>query len=103
MTDHAGFRLEERTRLTAIELWYHWGPRESAVNYNLYHDGRLIKRGRLMRADCDPYQEAWCAARDNVGVSLIPGQVEVQTEHGKLCQNDGSGGEGFIHAYGLAH
>ncbi len=29
-TDHAGFELQERTRLTSIELWYHWGRRERA-------------------------------------------------------------------------
>ena len=100
-TDRAGFRLREPTRLTAIELWYRWGPRESEVGFEVLIDGRPVKEGRLMRADCDPYQEAWCGARGNVGVSLPPGYVEIHTERGKICQNPRSGGAGFIHAYGL--
>ena len=102
-TDHARFRLHEPTRLTSIELWYHWGRNESEVSYTLYHRGELVKHGRLMRAGCDPYQEAWCEARANVGVDLSPGRVEVVTARGKLCQNEGSDGEGFIHAFGMSY
>ena len=100
-TDRAGFRLHEPTRLTAIELWYHWGRHESEVGYELFHDGELVKHGHLMRAGCDPYQEAWCEARANVGVDLPRGFVEVRVERGKVCQNDGSDGHGFIHAFGM--
>jgi hypothetical protein len=100
-TDHAGFKLQGPTRLTSIELWYHWGRNESEVDYALFHDGRLVTRGRLMRAACDPYQEKWCEARANVGVDLPPGFVEIRAARGKLCQNDGSRGEGFIHAFGM--
>ena len=57
-TDHAGFELQERTRLTSIELWYHWGRRESEVGYALFHEGEPVKRGRLMRGACDINQEA---------------------------------------------
>ncbi len=102
-TDHASFRLHEPMRLTSIELWYHWGLNESEVGYTLIHRGESVKHGRLMRAACDPYQEAWCEARANVGVDLSPGPVEVVTERGKLCQNEGSDGEGFIHAYGMPY
>ena len=100
-TDRAGFYLQRPTRLTAIELWYHWGQHESEVRYELYQNDRFIKRGRLMRAGCDPYQEAWCEARDNIGIDLGRGYVEVRTERAKLCQNNQSNGEGFIHAYGM--
>jgi hypothetical protein len=100
-TGHAGFKLRQPTRLTSIELWYHWGSRESEVDYTLFHEGEPVKRGRLMRASCDPYQEAWCGARANVGVELPPGVVEVRTARGKVCQNAGSGGEGFIKAFGM--
>ena len=78
-TDHAGFELQERTRLTSIELWYHWGRRESEVGYALFHEGEPVKRGRLMRGACDINQEAWCQARGNVGVVLPRGFVEVRT------------------------
>ena len=64
-------------------------------------DGEFVKRGRLLRAGCDPYQEAWCEARANVGADLPRGDVEVRTERAKLCQNDGSDGNGFIHAFGM--
>ena len=101
LTDRAGFRLHEPTRLTAIELWYHWGRDESEVGYSLFHNGRFVKHGRLMRAGCDPYQEAWCEARGNVGEDLPRGYVEVQTTRPKVCQNEGSDGHGFIHAFGM--
>ncbi len=100
-TDHAGFKLHERTRLTSIELWYHWGPRESEAEYKLFHNGEFVKRGHLERAGCDPYQEAWCEARANIGVELGRGHVEVRTERERVCQNEGSDGEGFIHAFGM--
>jgi hypothetical protein len=99
-TDHAGFELQERTRLTSIELWYHWGRRESEVGYALFHEGEPVKRGRLMRGACDINQEAWCQARGNVGVVLPRGFVEVRTARGRVCQNAGSGGKGFIKAFG---
>lgn len=102
LTDHARFRLHEPTRLTSIELWYHWGRHEDQVAYTLLHNGREVRHGRLMRAGCDPYQEAWCEARANIGADLSPGVVEVITERGKICQNEGSDGRGFIHAFGRA-
>ena len=100
-TDRAGFDLHHPTRLTAIELWYRWDRHESEVRYELYQDDKFITRGFLMRASCDPYQEAWCEARAEVGIDLPRGFVEVRTERAKVCQNEGSHGEGFIHAYGM--
>jgi hypothetical protein len=101
LTDRAAFGLSGPTQLTAIELWYHWGPNESEVGFALFHDGHLVKRGRLMRAACDPYQAAWCSARATVGVPLPPGLVEVRTARGRICQNEGSNGGGFVRAFGL--
>ena len=60
------------------------------------------RAGALTCGGCDPYQEAWCQARANVGVELPPGFVEVRTARGKVCQNAGSGGNGFIKAFGMA-
>jgi hypothetical protein len=53
-----------------------------------------------MRGACDINQEAWCQARGNVGVVLPRGFVEVRTARGRVCQNAGSGGKGFIKAFG---
>jgi hypothetical protein len=100
-TDRAGLKLREPTRLTAVELWFHWGRDQSEVRYELYQDGEFIKRGRLQRASCDPYQEAWCGARASIGVTLPRGYVEIRTEHAGICQNRQSYGEGFIQAFGM--
>jgi hypothetical protein len=100
-TSKAGFPLSEPMRLTSVELWYHWEPSESAVPYALFHSGRLVKEGRLVRAGCDPYQEAWCGARGNIDVALPPGRVMIEVERGRLCQNGASSGRGFIRAYGI--
>ena len=101
-TNRAAFELQGPTRLTAIELWYRWGRSESEVNYTLFHEGERVKSGRLVRGSCDTYQEAWCQARANVGVELPAGLVEVRTARGKVCQNAGSGGNGFIKAFGMS-
>ena len=101
-TDTASFVLSGPIRLHAIELWYHWRPNEGAVGYVLLHEGRMIKQGQLARTTCDPYQEAWCTARAHLDVDLPPGTVTVRSEHGRLCQNGGSGGAGFIRAFGIA-
>ena len=100
-TDVAGLDLREPTRLTAITLWYHWGRDESEARYEIYQNGHFVKRGRLMRAGCDVYQEAWCEARANIGITLPRGDIEVRTEHARICQNDQSRGEGFIQAFGM--
>ena len=100
-THNAGFNLRKSMHLTSIELWYHWGPRERDVRYELYQNDKFVKRGRLRRGNCDPYQQAWCEARDDIGIDLPRGFVEVRTERPNVCQNEGSNGEGFIHVYGF--
>ena len=99
-TDSATFNLQTPARLDHIEVWYHWRGRESSVPYKIWHDGQAIRAGVLDRAECDPYQEAWCSARDSFEIEAGPGAYTIRTERPRICQNDGSAGAGFVKAFG---
>jgi hypothetical protein len=99
-TNKASFALEAPTYLKAVEVWYHWEPGEETVPYVLLQSGNIVKKGRLTRTDCDPYQQAWCNARGNVGAELPPGRVTIKVERSGICQNSGSEGQGFVRAIG---
>jgi hypothetical protein len=100
-TDTATLDVSAPTRLTRIALWYNWAAGERGVRYTISsRQGQLGGRA-LIRGSCDPYQGAWCEARDTPNVDLAPGRYRFQVERGALCQNGGSGGQGFIRAWGL--
>ncbi|MGA0599631.1 hypothetical protein ACO2Q3_02895 [Caulobacter sp. KR2-114] len=99
-TDTATLDLGQSVRLSRISLWYNWQPGEREVRYTVSLHGRQVGGGVLTRGDCDPYQGAWCEARDTPDADLQAGQYRFQLERGHLCQNGGSGGAGFIRAWG---
>jgi hypothetical protein len=99
-TERAGFDLAQPTRLAGVELWYSWQQGESAVDFTLSIDGNQLTQGQLMRDSCDPYQGNWCVARANLELDAPAGYVEITAAQPRLCQNAGSGGFGFIRAYG---
>jgi hypothetical protein len=99
-TDRATFDLQTRAHLDHVEVWYRWGGRETSVPYTIWHEGQTIRNGVLMRGDCDPYQEAWCTARDSFDLDAGPGRYTIRTERTRVCQNGGSGGAGFVKAFG---
>ncbi len=100
-TDSATFDLRTPAHIRQIEVWYHWRGRESSAPYRIWHDGQAIRSGVLERAECDSYQEAWCAARDSVDIDAGPGSYTIRTERPRICQNDLSGGVGFVKAFGF--
>jgi hypothetical protein len=99
-TDSAIFNLQTPARLDHIEVWYRWRGRESSVPYTILHHGQTIRTGMLVRAECDPYQEAWCSARDSFEIEAGPGAYTIRTERPRVCQNGLSGGVGFVKAFG---
>jgi len=99
-TDRASFRLRTPARLHEIQVWYHWRGRESSVSYSISHDGQTIRDGTLNREDCDPYQQAWCTARDSFDIEAEPGTYTIRTDRSRVCQNDGSSGTGFVKVFG---
>ena len=100
-TDRAGFDLAQPTRLAGVELWYDWQPGEGAVDFTLSIDGNEVTQGQLVRAGCDPYQRNWCAAQASLELDAPAGTVEITAAQPRLCQNAGSGGFGFIRAFGV--
>lgn len=98
--ESATFELHTPAHLDQIQVWYHWRGRESSVPYTLWHDSQAIRTGVLYRAECDPFQEAWCVARDSVDLDVGPGAYMVRTERQRVCQNGASGGGGFVRVFG---
>jgi hypothetical protein len=99
-TDSASFNLQAPAHLNQIQVWYHWRSRESSVRYTIWHDNQVIHEGVLSRAECDPYQEAWCQANDTLDVDAGTGAYTIRTERQRICQNAGSAGAGFVKVFG---
>ena len=100
VTDTATLDLDRPTHLTRVDIWFRWQSDESSVGYTVTSGGEQVGGGTLQRAECDPYQGAWCVARDTPDVDLAPGRYEFRTARRGVCQNSGSDGAGFIKAYG---
>lgn len=99
-TDTATLVLDAPGFLSRIDIWYRWNGDETAIAYTVLADGAVAGQGTLQRSDCDPYQSAWCIARDTPEMKLPPGRYDFRTANANICQNGGSGGMGFIKAYG---
>jgi len=101
LADNAPLSLAEPTHLSRIDLWFNWGQGERQIGYViLTPNGEQIARGVLTRAECDAYQTAWCYARGTPDLDLSAGQYLMRTARAGICQNGGSGGRGFLQAYG---
>jgi hypothetical protein len=101
LTGRAELDLATPARLTRLDLWYHWNPGESSVAYSIDANGRAVGAGTLRRAECDAYQKSWCVARDTPNLQLSAGRFQIRAARAGVCQNAGSGGSGFIRAYGV--
>lgn len=99
-TDTATLDLDQPIHLTRVSLWYNWQAGEHEIRYTVNRDGSEFGGGVLTRGDCDPYQAAWCEARDTPDTDLDAGRYSLRLEGGRLCQNSGSNGTGFIRAWG---
>src|SRR5665213_158947 len=64
LTDTATLDLAAPTHLARVSLWYNWQAGERGVNYSVSSGRRQVGGGTLTRGSCDPYQSAWCEARD---------------------------------------
>lgn len=98
-TDSATLSLDRATWLQRADIWYLWNPNETSAPYSLSKDGVAMGGGDMSRAECDPNQSAWCVARIELGAQLEPGVYVFRTARRAICQNSGSGGQGFIRAY----
>ena len=99
-TDTATLDVGRSMHLDRLDLWVNWGSDEQVINYRVLDRGEEIATGELRRGDCDPNQAAWCAATDTPASDLEPGRYTIQIDHDALCQNQTSGGDGFIRAWG---
>lgn len=99
-TSEAYLVLQRDTRVDRLELWYSWRKGEGGVPFEIVASNGSIYSGNLMRSSCDPYQGQWCVATDAPRLDLPAGTYAIRASSPRLCQNAGSGGTGFIRAYG---
>jgi hypothetical protein len=100
LTDTAVMHLEWPTHVHHVELWYNWLGDQRHVPYKLFHEGRLIREGAFKRGSCDANQPSWCVASEHLDAHLHSGRYTFKVEGGRVCQNSGSRGMGFIKIYG---
>lgn len=100
LTDIASIQVGGPVNVRRVEFWYNWQRNETSVDYTVFFNGQQIGTSTLVRGQCDPYQNAWCVAQDSLEVQLSVGTYTFQTARPRLCQNAGSGGQGFLRLYG---
>jgi hypothetical protein len=100
VTDVATLTIARAVRLQRVDIWYRWRANEATVGYTVSRGNGILASGELARTECDPYQANWCVARVELSADVDPGTYTFQTERAGICQNAGSGGQGFIRAYG---
>jgi hypothetical protein len=99
-TDTATLDLQASAHLDQIALWFNWARGESSLPYTISTGGRVVRSAAMTRGQCDAYQNSWCLAVDRLNMDLGPGSYTVRAGQPRVCQNAGSGGRGFIQAYG---
>lgn len=100
-TDTSTFKLDSSHLVTKLQTWYSWESNEITLDYQLKQGPKVIHEGVLVRKDCDPYQRQWCQAiEENLSLNLESGDYQLIADTKKICQNSGSGNDGFIFVYG---
>lgn len=100
LTRAATLDFSRAVHLERFELWIKWTANERTMKYRVSKGNRDIGGGTLTRGACDPIQGAWCVGADAPGVDLSRGQYTISIGRDAICQNSGSGGQGFIRAWG---
>lgn len=100
LTDTSTFNLKGTTRIDKIDLWYRWPTGERQVSFSILSNNRIVASGTLHRAGCDAYQTRWCMAETDINQQFKAGSYSIQLGEANVCQNGGSGGNGFVQIYG---
>ena len=99
-TDVATITVAQTVHVRRIDIWFRWRPNERSVGYTASLGNETVAEGEMVRADCDPIQASWCIARVEPNTELEPGTYTFRTARAGICQNAGSGGQGFIRIFG---
>ena len=97
-TDTSSFTLNRDQRVRKLVIWYSWKPGEETVDYQLSGPGKTHV-GRFSKGSCHPYQTQWCRGEDTPGLGLAAGDYTIRVANKRLCQNAGSGGNGFAQVF----
>ncbi|WP_200377268.1 hypothetical protein [Thiocystis violacea] len=94
-TQTAMFNLQSAVRVSTINVWYDTRIGGRSLPFTLQGPGGQIY-GEFQATSCDPYQSQWCEGQFIVNSTLQHGQYTVNTSIPAVCQNSGSGGNGFV-------
>ncbi len=100
LTDRVTLDVDRPIHLDRLEVWFNWNQGETQVRYDVVEGDDVVAEGVFVRGSCDPYQTAWCVAQDSPDNDVQPGRYVFRLERGAVCQNAGSGGQGFLRVYG---
>jgi len=99
-TDTAVLNLQGNAHLDRIAVWYNWAQGENSLNYTIFAQGQAVQSGAMTRSSCDPYQSSWCLAMAQLNRDFAAGSYTIRVSQARVCQNSGSGGRGFVQAFG---
>ncbi|KUF10247.1 WSC domain-containing protein [Pseudoponticoccus marisrubri] len=103
MTGQAAFTLATGTEVSQLVTWYNWPAGQQSAPAS-FHDGRgaTVLVGQIRRGACDIHQPEWCEGVFDLGRSLPAGSYSLSVTPPRICQNAGSGGQGFLRVTGRA-
>jgi hypothetical protein len=98
-TQTSVFNLQSEARVNTITVWYNTQIGGLSLPFNLQGPGTQFS-GTFQTKSCDPYQSQWCEGQFIVNNTFQPGQYTITTSIPAVCQNSGSGGNGFVKVRG---
>lgn len=93
-TQIARFSLQQAVLINSISVWYNTNIGGRELKFTL--SGPVSLNGTMQAVSCDPYQSQWCVGEIKLGQKFMPGDYVITTEQDAVCQNTGSGGNGFV-------
>ncbi len=95
-TSSSRFELTRPLKTATVVVWIDWRDLGTSTAYTLSAGGKELQSGNLSRGSCDPYQPNWCEGRLPGPFALAPGKYRIDVPAARICQNDATGGAGFV-------
>ena len=94
---------KDAEQVTRIVTWYRWSDGQTRAPANLFDsEGASVASGMIERGDCDARAKNWCEGAFELNKPLKAGEYYLQVAPPRICQNSGSGGQGFVRVFAPA-
>lgn len=104
LTATARFTLKDPSYLQRLETWIDWSKASGNAIQAQLRSGSATTSGLSLtftRGQCHPSMPDWCYGTAQVGQTLPAGGVTITSSEGVLCENTGSGHNGYMKAIGF--